>query len=109
MTEGDEIAEMKEYFDNQVWPILKKNLKEATKKEACFASFVAGSNMMQFSFEEKMKEFEKEVVKMSKEEIEEILGKKDAGEEKDFSGDQDSLSEDKTKVNGVLIDGGGRF
>jgi len=93
----EDLKEMKKYFDDEIWPKLKKDLKEVTKKEACFYSFVAGSDMMRYSTEKEMKEFTKEELsKMSGEEIEKRI--KRAVDE-----DYHRLWENKTKVNGVWI------
>jgi len=92
----EEVSEMKEYFDKSIWPKLKRDLKEMSKKEACFSCFVAGTDVMRYSQEEEIKNAEKELSKMKPEEIEKIIRGGVEGEE--------SLWEDKTKVNGVLID-----
>jgi len=89
----EEISEMKEYFDKEVWPKFKKELKEMTKKEACFTCFVAGSDMMRYAQEEEMKDAKEKISKMSEEEIKDMLSK-----------ESDDLWEGKTKVNGVWID-----
>ena len=38
-----EIEEKKKYFDIEVWPQIKKETKEMSKRESCFFSFLAGS------------------------------------------------------------------
>ena len=95
----EEIGEMKEYFYNQIWPKIKKDLKEMTKKESCFFCFVAGSDMMKYSQEGMMKDEKEKLSKMTKEEIEEMIRGGIKSED-----NETSLWEDKTKVNGVWID-----
>jgi len=42
----DEIKEMQEYFDKDIWPQIKKETKDMGKRESCFFAFLAGSQMM---------------------------------------------------------------
>ena len=93
---------MKEYFDNYIWSRFKKELQDSTKEDACFTCFLAGFEVSSYSFQEQVREAEKEVSNMSQEEIEEIL--KDANVLKESSGNSGKLWEDKTMVNGVWID-----
>ncbi len=51
----EEIESMREFFNEELWPKLKKDLKEATKKEACFLSFLAGTEISNNMFKEEMK------------------------------------------------------
>src|SRR3989344_8726325 len=103
MTEDDEnlneeeIEQMKEYFDNGIWPKMKKDLKDMTKKEACFFCFVAGSDMMRYSTELEMRDAKDKLSKMSEKEVEEMI----RGEVKH---EDNELWEGKTKVNGVWVD-----
>ena len=65
--------EMKNYFDNEIWPRMKRELKDATKKEACFICFVAGSEMMKYSTEKEMEDAREKLSKMSEEEVEAMI------------------------------------
>ncbi|HLD55076.1 MAG TPA: hypothetical protein VJB35_02325 [Candidatus Nanoarchaeia archaeon] len=69
----EEISEMKEYFDKEIWPKFKKELKDMTKKEAYFTCFVAGSDLMRYAQEEEMKDSKEKLSKMSEEEIKDML------------------------------------
>lgn len=69
----EQIEYLKEFFDNELWPNLKKDLKEATKKEACFISFLAGAEISEKMFEEDMKHAQKTFEKMTPEEIANII------------------------------------
>lgn len=73
----DEIEELREFFDKELWPKLKKDLKEATKKEACFLSFLAGIEISNNMFEEEMKHAQKTIEKMSPEEIKKMIKKEE--------------------------------
>ncbi|MBU1989095.1 MAG: YkgJ family cysteine cluster protein [Nanoarchaeota archaeon] len=55
----EEVEDMKEFFDKNLWPKLKKDLKEATKKEACFFGFLAGTEISNNMLEERMRQIEK--------------------------------------------------
>lgn len=89
----EEISEIREYFDKEIWPKMKKDLKDVTKKEACFVCFVAGSEMMRYSQEEEIKNAKEELSKIGPMKFDEIVKR-----------GKESLWEDKTKVNGVWID-----
>ena len=65
--------EMKNYFDNEIWPRMKRELKDATKKEGCFICFVAGSEMMKYSTEKEMEDAREKLSKMSEEEVEAMI------------------------------------
>lgn len=91
----EEMSEMKEYFDKEIWPKMKKELKDATKREACFACFVAGTDMMRYAQEEEMRNAKEEFAKMKPEDVEKMIR---------GVGSEESLWEDKTKVNGSWID-----
>jgi len=67
------INERKEYFDKEVWPLIKKELKEMTKKDACFFCFNAGSMMMQQSIEEEIENSKEELSKLSGDELKRIM------------------------------------
>ncbi len=69
----EELSEMRDYFDNEIWPKFKKELKEMTKKESCFVCFVAGSDMVQYAQEEEMKDAKEKLSKMSEEEVEKMI------------------------------------
>ena len=65
----EEIEDMKELFDKELWPKLKKDLKEATKKEACFLSFLAGTEISNRMLEEEMKHAHETMKSMTPEEM----------------------------------------
>lgn len=90
----EEIEYMKESFDNEIWPKMKSQLKEMSRKESCFTCFMAGYDLSRYSIEEEMKEAKEKLSKMSDEEIRDVI-KQD---------NKNSLWEDKTKVNGVWLD-----
>jgi hypothetical protein len=73
MTDDDlnqeEMEDMKEFFDKELWPKLKKDLKEATKKEACFLSFLAGTEVSNNMFKEEMKHAQGTMKNMTPEEV----------------------------------------
>ena len=66
-------AEMREFFDKKLWPKMKKDLKESTKKEACFLCFVAGTEIANNMFEEEMNHVQETFEKMSPEEMENMM------------------------------------
>ena len=61
--------DMREFFDKELWPKLKKDLKEATKKEACFFSFLAGTEISNRMLEEEMKHAHETMKSMTPEEM----------------------------------------
>lgn len=69
-----EIQERKEYFDREVWPLIKKDLKDMTKKDSCFFCFNAGSMMIQQSIEEEIESSREELGKLSGDELKRIMG-----------------------------------
>ena len=82
----DEIEDMREFFDKELWPKLKRDLKEATKKEACFLSFLAGTEISSNMLKEQMKHVEETMKDMNPEEIANMV--KDGEMSKD---DEDNL------------------
>jgi len=98
-SEEQEIKEMQEYFDKEVWSQMKKEVKEMTKKESCFFAFLAGSQMMS-----QINEMEHENLGKDLEEMEEKLKGMSGDEIKKLLDGEKSLWEDKTKINGVLVD-----
>ena len=72
----EEIDDMREFFDKELWPKLKKDLKEVTKKEACFLSFLAGTEISNNMFEEEMKHAQEHIKKMSPEELKKMIKNK---------------------------------
>jgi hypothetical protein len=89
----EELKYMEESFDKEFWPKMKFQLKEMTKKEACFVCFMTGYDLSRYAIEEEMKKATEKISKMSEEEIKEML-EKESGE----------LWEDKTKINGIWRD-----
>ncbi|HLC96254.1 MAG TPA: hypothetical protein VJH97_02945 [Candidatus Nanoarchaeia archaeon] len=73
----EEIEDLREFFDRELWPKLKKDLKEATKKEACFISFLAGTEISNNMFEEEMKHTQKTFENMTPEEITKMIKKEE--------------------------------
>ena len=69
----EEIDELREFFDNELWSKMKKDLKDATKKEACFACFLAGTEVASKWLEEDIKNAEKAFEGKSPEEIGKII------------------------------------
>ncbi|MBU0979703.1 MAG: hypothetical protein KJ709_02770 [Nanoarchaeota archaeon] len=65
----EEIEDMREFFDKELWPKLKKDLKEATRKEACFISFLAGTEISNRMLEEEMKHAHETMKNMTPEEM----------------------------------------
>lgn len=90
---NDDLEYFKEFFDKDIWPKMKSQLKEMSKKEACFVCFMAGYDLAGYSIEEEMKEAKEKLSTMSDEEIKQMLSK-----------ESDKLWEDKTKINGVWVD-----
>ncbi len=69
----NEIEEMREFFDKTLWPKLKKDLKEATKKEACFVCFLAGTEISNNMLKEQLKHAEETMRNMSSEEVAKMI------------------------------------
>ena len=69
----EEIEDMREFFDKELWPKLKKDLKEATKKEACFLSFLAGTEVSNNMFKEEMKHAQETMKNMTSEEVAKMI------------------------------------
>ncbi len=90
----EELEELREFFNEEFWPKMKNELKDMSKKEACFSCFLAGSDMMRYSIEKEFVETEKMISKMSEEEIIKTIRE----------GNENTLWEDKTKINGVWVD-----
>ena len=75
-----ELKEMQEYFDREVWPNMKKSIKDMGKRESCFFAFFAGSemmkqvnNMQQKNLEEELKKMRKKMKNMGGDEIKKML------------------------------------
>lgn len=102
----EELEYMKENFDSEFWPKMKTQLKEMTKKEACFVCFMAGYDLSRYSIEEEFKEVNEKLSKMSEKEIKEMLEKMSDEEMKNTinEGNENNFWEDKTKINGVCVD-----
>ncbi len=90
-----EIEEARKFFDKEIWPKIKIDLKDMTKREACFACFKMGSDMSDELMEEEIEKAGKEVEKMSVEEIKKII--------EDGPKRPEDLWEDKTKINGLWV------
>ncbi|MBI2508359.1 hypothetical protein HYV89_05405 [Candidatus Woesearchaeota archaeon] len=73
--EDEEIMEMKENFDKEVWPRIKQETKEMTKREACFTSFLLGFETMKKITQEEFAEVNEKLGEMTSEEIGEIIEK----------------------------------
>src|SRR3989344_4310871 len=69
----EEIEDLREFFDRELWPKLKKDLKEATKKEACFVSFLAGTEISNNMLKEQMKHAEETIKNMTPEEVAKMI------------------------------------
>jgi hypothetical protein len=65
----EEVEDIRNFFDKELWPKLKKDLKEATKKEACFLSFLAGTEVSNNMFKEEMKHAQENIKNMAPEEV----------------------------------------
>jgi len=76
----EEIKEMREGFDKDIWPEMKITLKGMSKKDACFVSFVAGCDLTRKAQEEEFNEAREKLSKMSDKEIEEVIKKGSEGE-----------------------------
>lgn len=48
----EDLKEMQEFFDAHVWPNMKKEVKDMTKKESCFFAFFAGTEAVEEEEEE---------------------------------------------------------
>jgi len=95
----EEFEEIRFYFDNEIWPKIKKDLKEMTKKEACFFAFLAGSKMMKDINEMQYEILEEELNKM-----EEKMKGMEGDEIKKLLEQGGNFWEDKTKINGVWVE-----
>ena len=93
--EEQEIKEMQEYFDKEVWSQMKKEVKDMTKRESCFFAFLAGSQVMQHINEREHENLGKELERMR----EKLKGMSGDEIKKMLDGEED-VWEDKTKVNG---------
>lgn len=71
----EELEEMKKFFDKAIWPQLKKEVKEFSKKDACFHGFLAGTEFSNLMFEEEMKLAHDTFKDMTPEEIVEMIKK----------------------------------
>ena len=89
----EEIEHLRELFDNELWPKLKNELKEATKKEACFLSFLAGTEISNNMLEKQMEHSLEAIKNMSPKEMQEML--------KDCENEENSLWEEGSFVEAV--------
>jgi len=71
--DSEDIEEEKKYFDENVWSNFKRESKDMTKKESCFACYMLGFAAAAKSFEDVIENVEEEVGKMSKEDVLKVL------------------------------------
>jgi len=73
----EDIMGMKRDFDRDFWPRIKQEIKDMTKKEACFTSFLLGFETMKATIDEQFKETTEQLNKLSPEEIRKLLEQHD--------------------------------
>src|SRR3989338_2092419 len=69
----EDIMGRKRDFDRDFWPMIKQEVKDMTKKEACFTSFLMGFELMKKMTDEQLKEAQAKMSKMTPEEINKML------------------------------------
>lgn len=72
----EELGYIREFFNNKIWPKMKKDLKEATKKDACFLCFFAGRKIAHKEIEEELEKASERFGNMHPEEIARMLAEK---------------------------------